>query len=391
MRPPLSPTLKKAIPELKYTNDLSHMLAEEKRLGVAAGTMNRPARGLAPLYNAAAGAVPPNQLQAALQRLKAEPAAESNAAGPLMPLTNVQVGPKLLGVIGEKKVIYMPFKHPFLLLEECTHTFAPVYKEYAPITYADSSTHTVSTYPKLCVGSQEYHCPWINRHHGPEKDKTLIIPPPSSRPILVSHAKNRVAQTIRTLAQHRSNTEKRIQMRPRMSPRAVGRAPLPAIGFHGTPKQQPERPRPGFCECCYEKYSNLEQHIKAENHRKLVSNSEFYRTVDRVLWTLMRPAARVVPQQADGSPVSQREAPLSPAKSVASGNHLPRVKSIPLRNITNHMSHAPAAPAIPKPVQDLDIVEIGSDSPIYSSPSLKRRRSQRLVGRSTRFSGKFVL
>lgn len=357
----------------------------------AGGAGNRPARGLAPLYNAAASAVPPNQLHAALQRLKTEPPVNTRPPGQLSDAA--QAGPKLLGVIGDKKVIYMPFKHSFLLLEECTHTFAPVYKEYAPITYAESSTHTVSTYPKLCFGSQDYHCPWINRHHGPEKDKApsgpLVV---SSRPVLVAHTKNRVAQTIRTLSQHRSNTETRIQMRLKVIPRAVGRAPIPAIGAPGTPKQQPERPRPGFCECCYEKYSNLEKHIHAENHRKLVSNSEFYRTVDRVLWTLSRPMARIVPKELDGSPVSQREAPLSPAKSVASGNPQ-RIKSIPLRNITNQMPYSQAGPVpiMSKPIQDLDIVEVGSDSPIYSSPSLKRRRSQRLVGRSMRFSGKFVL
>jgi hypothetical protein len=84
---------------------------------------------------------------------------------------------------------------------------------------------------------------------------------------------------------------------------------------------------------------------------------------------------------------------LSPAKSVISS--IPaRIKSIPLKNITNQMLPISPADVPVAPVRTtnkgLDVVDIGSDSPIYSSPSLKRRRSQRLVGRP-RTSGKFVL
>lgn len=326
---------------------------------------------MTPLYNAGTGAVNlfnnPNGFRA-----NREP-----------PVTNAPVEGRLLGMIGDKKVIYEHFRNPFVLLEEVTHNFAPVYKEYPP------NATEMCTYPMLHFGSQEFHCPWLVRHSGPQNLAQPLIPAAMSKPALVpASQKHRVTKTIRTLAQHRAITEQQISNRPRFLLRGMGSAPLPPIaGPVAKASAAAERPRPGFCECCYEKYSNLDKHLHRDTHRRLVCTGDFYRSVDRVLNTLLRPAAKYSHEENNMS--QPLNAPPSPAKSVASVFPI-RVKSIPLKNITNQI---PIPLHLNKPiVHAMDEVDVGSDSPIYSSPSLKRRRSQRLVGRtSSRSAPKFVL
>ena len=424
--------MRKAAAELKISQQpLAHFLAEERRQGVAMA-LTRTTRA-APLYNAAAGgsvatlsataaAVSKSSFWA---RLKANergptgpvpPPPHHPAVTPLSPPRPDPAGEessRLLGTLGDKKIVFEPFKHPFLLLEEITHTFAPVFKEYAP------GPEGAPAFPILNLAAPEFYCPWGGRHHMKhvgenQQAMAAMMVVAAKSPVLVPSAsttRHRAAKTVRTLAMHRSNYLQTVQNRPRAVPKAVGLAPIPTIIAQNTPKAA-ERPRPGFCECCYEKYSNLERHVKGEAHRKLVSNSEFYRVVDRVLWTLARPLAR--PETTEQhSPVSQRTTPLSPAKSLnnASGQLPLRVKSVlPLRNITNQIppSAVAAKPpytgaaigltlSVPALAGDVEQAMLGiheaesSESPIISSPSLKRRRSQRLVGRAARIPGKFVL
>lgn len=369
-RPPMSPTLMRAASEMRHTKDLSHMLEEEHKRLTAKNAV-RTGRAITPLYNA--GGV---HISAALHKLKEN-------AGP----TNITlIDSRYLGTVQDKRVVYEPFRHPFVLLEEASYTFAAVYKEYPP------SETGQCTYPMVHFGSQEYHCPWVSRHTGPNQGHpALEIPKTRDKPVLVVTQRHRGAKAIRTLAQHRARTEQLSANRSNYVLKGLGKAPLPPIHNSST-KMPADRPRPGFCECCYEKYTHLERHVKNDSHRRLVCNADFYRSVDRVVWTLTRPLAmsQVI---ATGSQCQPREPPLSPAKSVISS--IPaRIKSIPLKNITNQMLPISPADVPVAPVRTtnkgLDVVDIGSDSPIYSSPSLKRRRSQRLVGRP-RTSGKFVL
>jgi hypothetical protein len=217
------------------------------------------------------------------------------------------------------------------------------------------------------------------------------IPAAPSKPVLVpAGQKHRVAKTIRTLAQHRVHTEEQARNRPKLTLKGLGHAPLPPIAAPVRTNPTGERPRPGFCECCYEKYSNLEKHLDRDTHRRLVCTGEFYRSVDRVLATLVRPAAKYSYEENLSQPL---DAPPSPAKS-AVGMHPMRIKSIPLKNITNQIPFPVnnATKPIAVHAMAMDEVDVGSDSPIYSSPSLKRRRSQRLVGRSSgRATARFVL
>lgn len=339
--------------------DLSHMLAEEKLREAPRGT--RPAM---PLYNAnvAGGS---NTLKKKVSGYDFVSARSQNY---------------FLGVLGDRNVYYESFRHPFVKLEEITRNYASVHKEYAP-----NSTE-MCTYPMLHFGSQEFHCPWIVRHSGPENMRQPLIPTMSlqSKPVLVPLSdKNRVAKTLQRLLRHRAPDHHNAT---KVSLRGLGRAPMPPLATPGSKVQAPpERPRPGFCECCYEKYSHLERHLSREPHRRLVCSGDFYRCVDRVLITLSRPSICCGPSPEEEN--YSQSLLLSPAKSVASTIPM-RVKSIPLKNITNCLP-SPLPVMKPTAAPQMDVVDVGSDSPIYSSPSLKRRRSQRLVGRPR--TGKLVL
>lgn len=49
------------------------------------------------------------------------------------------------------------------------------------------------------------------------------------------------------------------------------------------------RARPGFCECCCEKYSDLEKHVKEPVHRQFALQSDNYEAIDNFLTGLKRP------------------------------------------------------------------------------------------------------
>jgi hypothetical protein len=48
------------------------------------------------------------------------------------------------------------------------------------------------------------------------------------------------------------------------------------------------RIKPGFCECCCEKYSDLDRHIRTESHRQYAQDSDHYEGIDKFLGTLRR-------------------------------------------------------------------------------------------------------
>lgn len=412
--PPLSPTLRKAAAELNLSRNLSHLLAEEKRTAMG-GLAARVGRVITPLYNAATGGITA-KLTATFTKVKAV----ESVLVPSPPLVDAKTDSKCLGIANGRKIFFEPFRHPFVLLEEPSHCYAPIYKEYVP-----RESH-LPIYPVLNLHSPEFHCPWTtaDKYQSTTQAARPPLAPPlvtSVNPVLVPSNPNRALKTVRTLMQHQVNPQK-LTANHRPMVKGLGYAPLPPINAHSSAvKTRPERQRPGFCECCYEKYSEMEVHLQKESHRRLVCNGDFYRAVDRVVSSLERPFSRTAhhPASLQGGENTQHslpdDAPLSPAKSVVTSTVYGRAKSFPLRNITNQMAHAPSAAlpnkvnyqnaaatvvAIPMgaaataaPAADMNIIEIGSDSPLYSSPSFKRRRSQRLVARSSRSltTTKFVL
>lgn len=352
----MSPTIKKAAIEIHQQPDLSHMLAHEQRsiLGHPRG-----GRAITPLYNAAASGTTagPSTNVLADSLLRREPSLYES---------------RYMGSVGGKKVIYEVFRHPFILVEEASHNFAPVYKEYNP-----QGEPQIYTFPYLNLKSESFHCPWAIRSLKNQQFQTIECQKgPVLLPILSDRGHNTLKST-RTLAQHRARFLADVSNRAPIKLRGLCKAPLPPITTHG-PVKAPDKPRPGYCECCYEKYSHMERHVALPSHRKLVTSSEYYRVVDKVIMTLQRPVVIPTSEESQELPT-----PPSPAKSLITQT---RIKSIPLKNITNLPPLNPlgvtGAIPIKSSVAAAMMLEMGSDTHLGSSPSLKRRRSQRLVGRA---------
>lgn len=481
-RPPLSPTLKRAAEECGCRN-LGHMLAEEKNKANA--SMARLGR---PLYNTAGGTP-------SLSKTNRSAIVGQSYAGTS---NGISTTGRIIGYANERKVIHLPFSHPFIVLEEANHAYSPVYKEYQP----DPSGR--NSFPTLYWVSPEFHCPWIfPRIANVDPDQIIAanmeikIPceprrPRHSQVPMVLDAEDKSLASICRQDLLKSSKKHLLAIKARsnhsvQSVKGLGLAPVPnipknALSASGGRKSSvnattvpitsgndktTHRPRPGFCECCYEKYSNLEAHVASSSHRNIARSEETYRVVDRVIASLVRvpldtlhksagvQALSVVQEKNAGlkrptngsdtellfQNVAQNNhavSPVSPAKSNKASNELtmvqrqtfvgftanPSLATIggPLRNITNHTPGLnyrslkfkenmksssyktnvldPLNAAKPENMRkSLDLmyrrdneekpdaaetvlIELGSDSPLYSSPSFKRRRSERLSGRS---------
>ena len=144
-----------------------------------------------------------------------------------------------------------------------------------------------------------------------------------------------------------------------------------------TGAQQPTvpkaRPRPGYCECCYEKYNELEKHVKSMVHRQYALQEENYKAIDGLLMFMDRPMIQSSWEMSNDQ-IPAIRSPLSPV-STSSTN---LAASAVARNYTSskrlkqnlalkHLNLRTSA----------DITE--TECAGASSPSLKRRRSHRVL------------
>ena len=71
-------------------------------------------------------------------------------------------------------------------------------------------------------------------------------------------------------------------------------------------ESKPNRPRPGYCECCAEKYAELEKHVRSIPHRQYAINEENYNGIDDLLRYIVRPS--IVMQNANNVSSQSSEA-----------------------------------------------------------------------------------
>jgi len=321
-----------------------------------------------------------------------------------------------------KETTFHQFRAPFVLLEAATLAFSPLHKEYVetqPASADNSVRQSPLPYPTIFYESQDFSCPWVISSRLITHGRPLLVHPPplelmakasrhqQSQSILTKpllSKKDTSLVTLRRLKQH--NTV----VKDRTIDYGLGTAPIPVI--HTTiasSKAAADRPRPGYCECCYEKYSSLERHLRKEGHRRFAKATDYYRAVDEVAAALVRSNLRILSLTKIIDENAVPRSPPSPAKSQTTPpekpfgnenyhpnpilqspnpvakpyfNHNPSNNhNNALRNVTNHFTMAKTHKA-----EDGDtamiLADVGSDSPLYSSPILKRRRSQRLVARA---------
>ena len=243
---------------------------------------------------------------------------------------------------------YRVFAHPFVLIEDNDLRYASIYKEYEPDIKCIK-------YPVFYWNSQPGHCPFIL----PSNPLFPINrPAPHTSSIEATSCKNttsRLGMTTRSRSSLKSSV-----LREKATSTFVVKKP--------TYSATSNKPRPGFCECCWDRYSDLEQHILEPDHRSYALDSKNYRDLDCFLLDHDRPLIR--PQCANRSP-------MSPAKSLSASQSKENLSPIELDVCPVNRGYTESKRRR-QSIQSLFEREASLDSPsladVYSSPSVKRQR-----------------
>lgn len=157
------------------------------------------------------------------------------------------------------------------------------------------------------------------------------------------------------------------------------------------------RARPGFCECCCEKYSELEKHVKTSFHRQFALQSDNYEGIDAFIGALkrtIRPEYLISAYKAtavgpNGDPLPPKS-PISPSPSTTNTSvvTVPRNyrsnKKMKQSLVTNRLNMRTTSSCRSSSLDEEDAAAgsgTGSTAvqALLSSPSCKRRRSHRIA------------
>lgn len=143
---------------------------------------------------------------------------------------------------------FQPFGHPFMLIEEAGLCLASIYKQYEP-TYSGRST-----YPQLYLNTVPTHCPFVfSRTHVRPADEPAAVPVPQ-----VEEKKVDVENVPPKAAEAENNTvvsPNHAAQTPRTKSKLLAKRSYQAAELNK--KAYVPKPRPGYCECCLEKYEDL--------------------------------------------------------------------------------------------------------------------------------------
>jgi hypothetical protein len=144
---------------------------------------------------------------------------------------------------------FQPFGHPFMLIEEAGLCLASIYKQYEP-TYSGRST-----YPQLYFNTVPTHCPFVfSRTHARAADEPAVLPVAQVDEI----AKKAVDENVPPKAAEAENTvvsPTQAAQTPRTKSKLLAKRSYQAAELNK--KAFVPKPRPGYCECCLEKYEDL--------------------------------------------------------------------------------------------------------------------------------------
>jgi hypothetical protein len=239
---------------------------------------------------------------------------------------------------------YRVFAHPFVLIEDNDLRYSSVYKEYE----ADIKG---ITYPVFYWNSQPGHCPFVLPNNPVFPVNRPL--PSTPGPTVTAPFKNTTSKLGMTT---RSKTLKK-------SPIA-GRIVIKKQVYSVTSN----KPRPGFCECCWDRYSDLDQHILEADHRSYALDPRNYRELDCFLLDHERPPLH---------PPCVTRSPVSPAKSLSASQSKENLLASPFnvcpvgRNYTEPKNKRQSVQALFEREASLDSPSLAD---VFSSPSVKRQR-----------------
>lgn len=175
-----------------------------------------------------------------------------------------------------KQAHFKQFTDPFVIIEEGDLYLAPIHKQY-PMTQSGRVS-----FPVLRWEGSAPHCPFCYTMRPREDGKywsdllvDLLPPPAAPQPEVAATEQAQVVVTV-----HGKEDRK-----------AVPKVPNKRASFGGDPAKRKDfspKAKPGYCECCFEKYEALRPHILTTKHRDFASCAANYGAVDVLLARLAR-------------------------------------------------------------------------------------------------------
>jgi hypothetical protein len=295
----------------------------------------------------------------------------------------VAIGPERDG----KKPYFKAFEHPFILINDEAMLHGPIWKEYGPD--AQKTSKSGEPYPVFHWSCPVGYCPFVAP---PAGAATKASPSNNKKDYAVgmqtrSRAQGDTSKIPVSLKASRSTapTVNQQSNAPETTKETAQQLPLT---HRPRPKRttamNANRARPGYCECCYERYSDLARHVVSIFHRQFALEDKNYSDLDTILGQLTR-APQANPQKptmvaAPAQPYLLRS-PVSQKSAVECGGANGSIG----RNYTasKRAKQTEALKAF-KPPEDMPY---GGDNkenvpssavPVPTSPSCKRRRSTRI-------------
>lgn len=174
---------------------------------------------------------------------------------------------------------YHVFKFPFILIEDTSQECKPIFKEYSgeekskvPVgSKAKKSTQTPSILPKFNLKAGQFVCPFLAGYSSCSGVATHSKPLPP--PPIQKEGHDNSSRTLKMIIEEKCRKRKLTMI-----------------------KSAKQKGKPGFCECCYEVYTDLEKHSKTSAHRSFALCDKNYLEIDNLLSDIQRPVQLITPQ-----------------------------------------------------------------------------------------------
>lgn len=148
---------------------------------------------------------------------------------------------------------FVSFEHPFILIEDSHGSYRPFFKEFK-----STCTSKPSTLPCLYLNSPQGYCPFIKPSSSSSRKQKWD-----------NNAEN--DQKIHSQTVHAIDSSIVLKWKSEIH------------------AKYSKIKRPGYCECCLEKYSDLVEHSKQSHHRKFAIHKDNFAQLDNVISDLRRP------------------------------------------------------------------------------------------------------